>query len=285
MLYGMSITNFKFFEILIYNFKILGYNTNMNGGEILNSYLIEKLKEGRLNKGLKQSDVTKLTGIKNTTLSNYENGNTEPDMDTFLKLCKTYELDYAELLSEAYGYHLPGLSIDIKKSDVDLIRKYRSLDPFGQETVNMILDRELKRIEMMNISTTNKSDGNVVYPTRFMAYYQKLASAGTGEYVFDDIPIDTIEVPLDKISKNADFVIGVNGNSMEPTFYDGDKVFVERCQIIETGKIGVFMVNNECVIKEAGETGLISHNKNYKPIPGSESIQCIGKVLGKVMMD
>lgn len=72
---------------------------------------------------------------------------------------------------------------------------------------------------------------------------------------------------------------------MEPTFCDGDKVFVERCQIIETGKIGVFMVNNECVIKEAGETGLISHNKNYKTIPGNESIHCIGKVLGKVDLD
>ena len=45
------------------------------------------------------------------------------------------------------------------------------------------------------------------------------------------------------------------------------------------------MVNNECVIKEAGETGLISHNKNYKTIPGNESIHCIGKVLGKVDLD
>lgn len=251
----------------------------------MNSYLIEKLKEGRLNKGLKQSDVTKLTGIKNTTLSNYENGNTEPDMDTFLKLCQTYELNYAELLSEAYGYHPPDLSIDIKKSDVDLIKKYRFLDSFGQETVNMILDRELKRIEVMNNSATDKADDKIIHPTRFMPYYQKLASAGTGEYIFDDIPIDTIEVPLDEISKRADFVIGVNGNSMEPTYYDGDKVFVERCQIVETGEIGVFMVNNECLIKEAGETGLISHNKKYKLIPGNESIQCIGKVLGKADLD
>ena len=285
MFHRLLMTDFKFSEILIYNFKIWGYNTNMNGGGILNSYLIEKLKEGRLNKGLKQSDVTKLTGIKNTTLSNYENGNTEPDMDTFLKLCQTYELDYGELLSEAYGYHLPDLSIDIKKSDVNLIKKYRSLDSFGQETVNMILDRELKRIEVMNNSATDKADDKIIHPTRFMPYYQKLASAGTGEYIFDDIPIDTIEVPLDEISKRADFVIGVNGNSMEPTYYDGDKVFVERCQIVETGEIGVFMVNNECLIKEAGETGLISHNKKYKLIPGNESIQCIGKVLGKADLD
>ena len=105
----------------------------------MNQYLIDKLKEGRLKKGLKQSDVTKLTGIKNTTLSNYENGNTEPDMDTFLKLCRLYELDYADLLGEAYGYHLPGVAIDIKKSDINLINKYRALDDSGRQHVDTVL--------------------------------------------------------------------------------------------------------------------------------------------------
>ena len=223
-------------------------------------------------------------GIPSTTLRNYETNAREPG-HTFLKQISEFfnvSVDYLLCLTDEKEVLN---TFRLRLSEQEIIKNYRSLDSFGQETVNMILDRELKRIEMMNIASTNKSDGKVVYPTRFMAYYQKLASAGTGEYIFDDIPIDTIEVPLDEISEKADFVIGVNGNSMEPTFCDGDKVFVERCQIIETGKIGVFMVNNECVIKEAGETGLISHNKNYKPIPGSESIQCIGKVLGKVMMD
>ena len=112
----------------------------------MNRYLIEKLKEGRLSKGLKQSDVTKLTGIKNTTLSNYENGNTEPDMDTFLKLCHLYELDYAELLGEAYGYRLPGISIDIKNSDINMIKKYRALDEHGKDIVDTVLEKESDRI-------------------------------------------------------------------------------------------------------------------------------------------
>ena len=223
-------------------------------------------------------------GIPSTTLRNYETNAREPG-HTFLKQISEFfnvSVDYLLCLTDEKEVLN---TFRLRLSEQEIIKNYRSLDSFGQETVNMILDRELKRIEMMDSPATNKSDGKVVYPTRFMAYYQKLASAGTGEYIFDDIPIDTIEVPLDEISEKADFVIGVNGNSMEPTFCDGDKVFVERCQIIETGKIGVFMVNNECVIKEAGETGLISHNKNYKTIPGNESIQCIGKVLGKVMMD
>ncbi len=109
----------------------------------------------------------------------------------------------------------------------------------------------------------------------------KIACAGNGFY-FDDIPTDTIEAPY---LPGADFIIGVNGDSMEPTYKDGDLVYVEKKQIIEIGEIGVFILNNECFIKEAGEDGLISHNKKYDLIPGTEKIQCIGKVLGKVEMN
>ena len=237
------------------------------------------LKELRVSSGKTQKEVAELLGRKQQIVGHWETGYSQPDANTLFTLCDIYGTS----VDVAFGFKKEEVSITQK--DINLLNRFHSLDTFGQETVNMILDRELKRIEMMDNLVADKADGNLIRPTRFMAYYQKLASAGTGEYIFDDIPIDTIEVPLDEISKTADFVIGVSGNSMEPTFYDGDKVFVERCQIIETGKIGVFMVNNECVIKEAGETGLISHNKNYKTIPGNESIHCIGKVLGKVDLD
>lgn len=250
----------------------------------MNEYLISKLKEGRINKGFKQSDVTRFTGIKNTTLSNYENGVTEPDIDTFLQLCELYGLDYASILGEAYGLNVQGTDFDIKPSEIEHIKKYRSLDAYGQETVSYILDREVSRVRQ--ISNAYK-DGRFAthFPTYYMAYYHSLASAGNGEYIFEDLPTDTIEVPANELSERADFVIGVNGNSMEPTYYDGDKVYVEKMQMVEIGDIGIFMVNNECFIKEAGKDGLISHNPKYDIIPGSETIQCIGKVLGKVELE
>ena len=124
----------------------------------MNQYLIDKLKEGRLKKGLKQSDVTKLTGIKNTTLSNYENGNTEPDMDTFLKLCRLYELDYADLLGEAYGFGFKKDGTTIGKKDIDLIEKYHSLDDSGRHHVDIILQWESDRV------------------ARLLAYAEKLAN-------------------------------------------------------------------------------------------------------------
>ncbi len=236
----------------------------------MNSYLIEKLKEGRLNKGLKQSDVTRLIGIKNTTLSNYENGNTEPDMDTFLKLCHLYDLDYSELLGEAYGYKVPGCSFEIKSSDIKMINMYHNLDDYGRELVDLVLNKEHDRY----IESIKEKPAAL----RMYTYMHKIAAAGNGFY-FDDIPTETIEAPY---MPGADFIIGVSGDSMEPTYKDGDLVYVEKRQILNVGEIGIFTINNECYIKEVGEDGLLSHNPKYKPISGTEDMHCVGKVLGKV---
>ena len=111
----------------------------------MNDYLISQLKKGRINKGLKQSDVAKLTGIKNTTLSNYENGVTEPDIDTFLSLCELYELDFVSIMEEAYGINIPGKDFHIRTSEIEHIKKYRDLDVHGREMVDFTLQKEWER--------------------------------------------------------------------------------------------------------------------------------------------
>lgn len=109
-------------------------------------YLVQKLREGRSQKGLTQQDVARLTGIKNTTLSNYENGITEPDIDTFLKLCELYELDYARVLGEAYGLKVRGLQgeVSVSPSDLSLLKKYRALTAYEQESILISIDRFLQ---------------------------------------------------------------------------------------------------------------------------------------------
>lgn len=111
----------------------------------MNEYLVSQLKKGRLDKGLKQSDVAQKTGIKNTTLSNYENGVTEPDMDTFLTLCELYELDFVSLIEEAYGINVPGKNFHIKPSEIELLKKYNALNSDSQKYVTEVIDREYRR--------------------------------------------------------------------------------------------------------------------------------------------
>jgi phage repressor protein C with HTH and peptisase S24 domain len=109
-------------------------------------------------------------------------------------------------------------------------------------------------------------------------YLGKIACAGTGFY-FDDIPTDTIKAPY---VEGADFIIGVSGESMEPDYHDGEKLFVRKVEYLRNGDVGIFTIGNQCFLKELGEDGLISRNKNYDDIPGDEKVRLIGKVIGKV---
>lgn len=130
----------------------------------MNEYLINQLRHGRLKKNLKQSDVTKKTGIKNTTLSNYENGVTEPDIDTFLQLCELYELDFVSIIEEAYGISIPGKNFSIKPSEIEMIKKYRGIDAHGQNIIEMLIDTEWERCNPVIQDTKNVSREKIIEP-------------------------------------------------------------------------------------------------------------------------
>lgn len=232
------------------------------------STLGERIRFAREQKGLLQSDLAKLINVKSSgVISNWEKDLNKPDAEKIVRLCSVLDISASYLL-DYYGKP----DIEFSSSEINHIRKYRNLDDHGKELVDLVLEKEHDRC----IASINEKSAAL----RIYTYMQKIAAAGNGFY-FDDIPTETIEAPY---MEGADFIIGVSGDSMEPTYQDGDLVYVEKRQILHTGDIGIFMINNECFIKEVGENVLLSHNPKYDPIPGSDSIHCIGKVLGKVDM-
>ena len=251
----------------------------------MNELLVDRLKKARAEKGLKQQDVAEQLGIKANTISNWEKGRTEPDIDSFVKLCDIYQIDCASLLSDVYAFKRIGT--DISLFEYDYIKKYRSLDDPGKKHIDYELDREVNRttqaketadtVEHLQQQLAGRS-----IPSRFFAYYGRIAAAGTS-VEFSDIAAGLKSYPENEINKHADYVIGVNGNSMEPEYFNGDIVYVQKTDHIETGDIGIFQKGNSIYIKKAGENGLVSLNTNYPPLTADgDRIMVLGKVLGKV---
>ena len=244
-----------------------------------------RLKDARLIKGYTQEELANIIGVAKSTYTGYEKGNREPNMLTVSKIMDALEID-ANFLWQDEMDAIGGSSMKLKYDEKQLIEKYRFISecsPQGKEFLDNVLNREYSMARQLQdkdnrIAKLETILTKPVIPLRIYTYMRKIAAAGTGFY-FDDIPTDTIEAPF---LENADFIIGVSGDSMEPTYSDGDLVYVEKCQTIETGSIGIFILNKECFIKEAGKDGLISHNQKYDTIPGSSDIICVGKVLGKV---
>lgn len=247
-----------------------------------------RIKEAREKLGLTQNELGELIGITGSAITNYEKETSHPKEPIMYKLIDTLQVDANYLFQDVVN--IPPKVNDVTLAEYDHIKKYRDLDDNGRTHVDTVLDWETQRMELYKQALAEREQQKPqiveiekVAPPRYsIIYYQRLASAGTGEYLFNDIPTDIIEVLDTPIARRADFALGVNGNSMEPTYYDGDKVYVEITDEIPTGSIGIFTRGNECLIKELGIDRLISHNKEYGDIPAREDIKLVGLVLGKV---
>lgn len=116
-------------------------------------------------------------------------------------------------------------------------------------------------------------------PVRYKtSRYAQPMSAGAGVEAGDDGPEDFMLVR--QPPRGTSYVAPVSGDSMEPTFHDGDELFVHACAQIEPGQIGVFLLDGKQWVKELGCGVLVSHNPKYAPIPITGDIRCQGRVLG-----
>lgn len=173
-------------------------------------------------------------------------------------------------------------SSKLNSTEQVLIEKYRTLDDFGKERIDYELAKEIERVaRIQKLETENQEISEKITLLRIYTYFGRVACAGES-FDFSEIPDETIEAPY---MEGADFIIGVNGDSMEPDYHDGDRLYVKKTDHMSYGDVGIFTINNECFLKEYGEDGLVSRNKNYKDIAGTEDVRMIGKVIGKVEED
>lgn len=68
----------------------------------------EKLKKARIEKGYKQSELGEILGLKNTTISNWEKGVSNPDVEIVAKLCNILNVtaSYFLMIWQVMRYYL-----------------------------------------------------------------------------------------------------------------------------------------------------------------------------------
>lgn len=219
--------------------------------------------------------------IPETTLKNYEKNERKPGYSFLIELSDIFDVstDYLLGVTDEKRKIRP---YELKASEYEHIKKYRTLDKFGKERIDYELEKEIERTtRIQELETENQEISEKIRLLRIYTYFGRIACAGES-FDFSEIPDETIEAPY---MEGADFIIGVNGDSMEPDYHDGDRLYVKKTDHMSYGDVGIFTINNECFLKEYGEDGLVSRNKNYKDIAGTEDVRLIGKVIGKVGED
>ena len=234
------------------------------------SFVGEQIKKYRNIKGMTQQDIADALGESSgRVIYNWEKGIGRPDCDKLARLCDLLGVSADELIGCKSMAQRP------TATEWNTLQKYRALDEHGKEVVDYLIDSEYKRVATM----ARKPKARMLK----VDFYNYPASAGTGNFLENEVP-EQILVKESAEAEEADYVIPVSGDSMEPTYHDGDKVFVEKCSSVNIGEVGIFVVNGDVYIKELGNKCLISHNKEYKPIRIGEndSVYCCGRVIGIV---
>lgn len=160
------------------------------------------------------------------------------------------------------------------KGESDILKNYQQLSDAGKQLLlkhlNNLIDYEKKQGQQMT------TDGY-----RELPLYLLPASAGIGNYLDSD-QYEFKSFPAQRIPDQAKYAIRVTGNSMEPTYYQNDIVFVKPVNTLTPGDIGIIVINGEGFIKQYQKNELLSFNPSYAPISPSEydEIRIVGKVLG-----
>lgn len=233
------------------------------------------IKEVRKSKKLTQKKLAELTGFKQNTISNHENGNRQLDEKDIRIYAQALEVSPQYLFDLAKPS-----SIDTPPTTSSIQSIYDQLAPPRQGKVLTFAERQLDEQKNEEETKINEVSEKVVQLYGY-DYYDHAASAGTGQYL-NDVRVERIELPVDV---DADFVIPIKGDSMEPDYHDGDMVFIQTSVDLNDGVIGVFNYNGEAYIKQlvidTEQSYLHSLNPAYKdmPITPETDFRIIGEVV------
>ena len=235
----------------------------------------ELIRRQRKAKKMNQEELGALVRVGKNAVGAWEAGRSRPDVGSVPVICEALDLSLEEFFGMPEKTEaIPEITGMISREEKSaLLRRYGNLNRYNRQVI------------MRQMTVLQEMQGDVQEPRKVIRLFRSelAASAGPGE-VLDAARGEEVYVFASPITEAADEIIRVNGDSMEPTYHDGEQVLVKHSASVRPGEIGVFICGDTGYIKEYREDGLHSHNPAYAVITFDENdaVKCVGKVLGKV---
>ena len=220
-------------------------------------YQPDKLKQKREELGLEQQELAELIGVSKQAYFKWEKGLSKPTKANIIKLEKVLKV------SEGY------------LSEDEISSLYKQLTEPNQEKAITYV-RDLVSSQKVISIAEMRSEYHV---------YEKL-SAGIGASVYGDLDYDVVYYSEEL---THDFASWVDGNSMEPTYQNGEVALIRETGFDYDGAVYAVVWDSQTYIKKVyrEEEGLrlVSINKDYpdKFAPFDENPRVVGKIVGHFM--
>lgn len=137
----------------------------------------DRLKQARKAIGYTQEALAQIIGIKKSTLSGYESGNSEPDMDKIVKLMAVLKVDANFLYQDEINVAPePAFS----SAALSLAHVYDSLDDHGKRMLDTVARLESERTAQSFPNGVMSIDD---MPMHMIPYYGKANCTGSTETI------------------------------------------------------------------------------------------------------
>lgn len=224
----------------------------------------EIIRSRRRMKGLSQEDLGSRVSVRKNAVGAWESGRSRPDLSSIPVICETLGIS----LEEFFGVPV------MRETDTpeEFTDRYAALTDYHRQIVLKQMDTLL---EMQKPA--------VIAKRKMIRLFRNNLSACAGpSYAIGDTNGEEIWIEETPLTAQADEIIRVSGDSMEPEFHDGDQVLVHHTSSVRPGEIGIFTNGDAGYIKVYQKDGLHSLNPAYPTMSfgDGDEVRCIGKVLG-----
>jgi len=270
---------------------------------------LDRIKRVKNEQKLTNDQLAERSGIPLGTLSKILAGMSDsPKLSNMIALCGALGCSMEYIVN---GTPENNNNYMLESNEIELIERYRALDHWGRSMVETVIAKESERTVAMSEAQesmpsektrterrakileaprlVNRYAGEPAARTgkRQLPLYELPVSAGVGEYVDENLEkaeVGTIRVPYNDKTAEANFALRISGNSMEPKYRNGDVLLIQSTDTIESGELGIFLLDGAGYFKIYEGDRLQSINPAYGPILLKEysNVQCKGRVIGKL---
>lgn len=229
------------------------------------------IREYRINAGMSQEELGFMIGVGKNAVGAWESGRSRPDLNSISDLCHILNIPLAVFFGRTES--------ELKGLNRDFLYKFRKLNNYNKKVIlhemSALLELQEEYVKEETPETVHQKIKLFINDAVAAAGFSPELPETSGQYALFD---------PDPVVNEADEVIRVNGDSMEPMYSDGDLVFVKHVPSVREGEIGIFIHHNAGYIKQYMKDGLHSINPDYPVMrfTQEDQITCMGKVLGKV---
>lgn len=241
-----------------------GSEERMRMGQVIRQY--------RRKAHMEQQEVGKQLGCSGNAIGGWEAGRNGPSLDVIPRLCEVLGIPIYELMG------IPAPEPTLPERDALSLSNLRALNDYNRQTADQLVLRLLAEQDQAEQRTLRQ------YHSRLPYVDQLCPAAGPGVPAPDHVEPETLYLRASRASENSDVIMKVNGDSMEPDYPDGCRVFVSTDAETPIGEVGVFIVDGEFFIKQRQADCLYSLNRSHADIRFHEDmdIKHYGRVVGIV---